>query len=165
MVNTFYPQSGLLNVDLSVNGNADAPEFALGQCVMGNDGTEWIYAQCATGSSIAAYDYVTIDENFTASTGSKTAVDDGHRIALAQWAFTTAQYGWFAIAGTGANVKVNVLVACALDVPLYTSGTDGKLDDASTSQTKIDGIVAYSSATATTTPVTVIARYMKSNTF
>lgn len=136
--------------------------FALGERQTGTDGTVWVYVQAS--GAITQYDYVCIDEDFQAAAGTKTSVDDGHAIGFAQAAFADDEYGWVALSGT--NISVSLAASCAPDVPLYTSGTAGVLDDSSTSQTKIDGVVAVSTAgTASSNTVEVIATYPKSTTF
>lgn len=155
-----YITSGVIGTKLTATHTS--PEFQVGSRFVGTDGTEWVYVQAS--GAITQYDYVTIDEDFTAVAGTKAGVDDGHMIGFAQIAFATTEYGWVACKGTG--ISVRVLGSCNGDVALYTTSTAGKLDDSSTSQTKIDGIVAVSTnATATTAAVALIATYPKSTTF
>lgn len=161
--NTFYPTSPKLGVQLKAAGNSTTANFGLGECVEGNSGTEWIYAQAA--EAIEQYDLVTIDEGYQASKATKAAVDDGHMIGAAQWAFASAEYGWFGRRGTGDDFKISALGACAADVALYTSGTSGVVDDDSSGQTKIDGLVLVSAAATAETAVECIMTYPKSTTF
>ncbi len=121
-----------------------AAEHAPGTRVAGTDGTEWIYVRAA--GAIARHDYVTVDEDFDASAGTKTAVDAGHAIAVAQAAFAEGEYGWVATAGQGAALKVNVLARCARDSALYTTAEAGKLDDAKTGQSRVAGIAITAAA-------------------
>ena len=127
-----------------IDSPAAAAEHAPGTRVAGSDGTEWIYVQAAT--VIAQYDYVTVDEAFRVSRGTKAAVDDGHTIGVAQAAFARNAHGWVPTGGQGPDLKVNVLARCAADGPLYTSATAGKLDDAASGHTKIGGIVITAAA-------------------
>ena len=127
-----------------IDSPSAAAEHAPGTRIAGTDGTEWIYVQAA--GAIARYDYVTVDENFQAAAGTKTAVDAGHAVAIAQAAFADDQYGWVATVGQGAALKVNVLARCAKDAALYTTARAGKLDDASSNQTKIGGIAITAAA-------------------
>ncbi len=121
-----------------------AAEHAPGTRIAGTDGTEWLYVRAA--GAIARYDYVTVDEAFKASAGTKAAVDSGHAVALAQAAFAEGGYGWVATAGLGAALKVNVLARCAADTALYTTARAGKLDDANSNQTEIAGIAITTAA-------------------
>jgi hypothetical protein len=123
-----------------------AAEFKLGECNVGSDGTEWVYVQAS--GAVSQYDAVAIDEDFQARALTKALADAGHTIGVAQAAFTDDQYGWVALKGT--NISVNVLSSCASDSQLYTTGTSGKLDDASTNQTAIDGIVITTAASGAT---------------
>lgn len=136
--------------------------FSLGEKQTGTDGSEWVYVQAS--GAITQYNYVCIDENFQAVAGTKALVDVGHTIGFAQAAFEDDEYGWVALKGT--NISALLAASCAPDVALYTSSTAGVLDDSSTSQTKIDGVVAVSTAgTASTNAIEVIATYPKSNSF
>lgn len=136
--------------------------FKLGTRVMTFDGQEYVYVQAS--GAIAQYAFVGIDENFQAASLTKTIADDGWMIGVAQVAFTDDDYGWIAV--RGANLTGAVLGSCTADVALYTSATAGYLDDSSTSQTKIDGIVAVSAVgTATAASTEVLMTFPKSTTF
>lgn len=109
--------------------------------VLGNvaetpDGKRYIYAKAS--SACAQYDVVAIDESFLAVPITKTLADAGNRVGVAGVAFAANEFGWFQIRGI---CTINVLASCAADVALYTSATAGSLDDTTTSQTKINGIV------------------------
>ncbi len=132
-----YTTAPLAGVRL--DSTTEAAEHAPGTRIAGSDGTEWVYVQA--GGAIARYDYVTVDETFQAAAGTKKAVDDGHEIAIAQTAFADDAYGWVATRGQGKALKLNVLANCAADAALYTSAQAGKLDDDSTSQTRVEGVV------------------------
>lgn len=159
-MSTFFLQSGVIGSN--VDTTSTDQKFALGTEALGNDGTKWIYVQA--DGAITKYDYVCITEAFQAVAGTKALLDVGHKVAFAQVAFADNEYGWVAIAGTNSNFKVRVAASCAADVPLYSSATAGVLDDSSTSQTKVDGVVAVTAVTtAGATPI--IATFPKSNTF
>ena len=150
--------SGCLGVDFTATPTA--AEFDLGTCVMGTDGTEWVYVQAS--GAITQYDVVGIDENYQAAALTKAIADDGHAIGFAQVAFADNDYGW--VATRGSNISANVLINCAADVALYTSGTAGNLDDDGSGQTKVDGVVAVAAVTAAA-ETEVIATHPKSTTF
>ena len=169
---TFTPAHTKYLVDGSIGAElttprADAPDTPaprhfLGERALGTQNTVWVFVQAS--AAIAQYDAVGIDENFQAAPLTKTMADDGWFIGFAQAAFDSGDYGWVAIAGS--DIGVNVLVSCAADVPLYTTATAGKLDDTSTSQTKIDGIVAVTAEPGVgTDSVEIIATHPKSTTF
>lgn len=135
-------------------------EFKLGTCLNGSDNTVWCYVQA--NGAIDQYDAVGIDENFQAAALTKTMVDDGWNIAFAQVAFSDNDFGWVAL--RGANIQVNVLASCAVDVALYSSGSAGHLDDDSSSQTKVEGVVLVAAASAQGN-YEVLATYPRSTTF
>ncbi|MBF0311512.1 MAG: hypothetical protein HQL56_18530 [Magnetococcales bacterium] len=158
---------GVLGVNLTVtepgsgtNGD-QGNDFPLGTTVAGTDGTRWMFVHAA--GAITQYQVVGIDENFEASPLTKAMADDGWFIGFAQIAFADNDFGWVAIEGS--NIKGKCLANCALDVSLYTSATAGSLDDASTSQTKIDGVVAVSAVGSTAAAVTLIATGPRASTF
>lgn len=135
-----------------------AAEFKLGQISRGSDGTDWVYIKST--AAITQYDWVAIDENFTALAGTKALADAGHKVGWAQTARTsTTSYGWVAT-NIGGALKGRVAQSCAPDVALYTTSTAGVLDDTSASQTKILGVVAVTSGTTSgVKSVVIIATY------
>jgi len=137
-----------------------ASEFNLGECASGTSSSQWTYVQAS--GAITQYDAVGIDENHQAASLTKAIADDGHFIGFAQVAFADNEYGWVATAGS--DIQCLLLISCAADVALYTSATAGSLDDSSTSQTKIDGVVSVATITAATS-AEVIATHPKSTTF
>lgn len=160
-----YITSGIIGVSLTTTtagtttDGADA-KFTLGQRASGSDNTEWVYVQAS--GAITQYDAVGIDENFQAAALTTAIADDGWQIGFAQVAFADNEFGW--VCSRGANISARVAASCAADVALYTTATAGVLDDASTSQTKIDGVVAVTAVTAAAA-TEVIATYPKSTTF
>lgn len=111
--------------------------FALGQVVDGTNGSSWIYLKAAEAITPAG-SYVTFDEGNTAYEGTKTLVDAGHRIAVAQRAFLINEYGWFQLTGP---CLLYGTANCAADTTLYTTATAGLVDATSTSQTLLGGVV------------------------
>lgn len=154
MANTFYSTSHLGG---NLNKTSTTAEFKLGHTVTSQDGVVFMYVQAS--EVIAQYDAVAVDESFAAIKLTTAAADDNHTIAFAQVAFAADAYGWVALKGSGDNFKVNVLSSCAADVPLYTTGTAGKLDDSSTSQVEIRGVTIVSANAGSTAAVAAIANY------
>jgi hypothetical protein len=103
-------------------------------------GKHWVYVQA--NGAIAQYDVVAVDETGQAATITKALADASTKVGVASAAFADNEYGWAQIYG---NCTLNVLASCAADAILYTSATAGSLDDTSTSQTKIDGILLTTS--------------------
>jgi len=143
------------NPGATVANLTDGKAFGLGDRLDSHNGNTYVYVQA--NGAIVAYDAVGIDENFQAAKLTKTMTDAGWKIGVAQVGFADDEYGWVAVRGSS-SLKVKVLGACAADASLYTSGTAGSLDDASTSQTRIDGIVILTAAaTAATAASCLIA--------
>lgn len=149
------------NTSFTIDTLNEGRGFSLGDRMVDQNGNEYVFVQAS--ANIAQYDFVGIDEDFQAAPLSKAMADDGWSIGIAQIAFTDNDYGWVAIRGHG--LEGNVLADCALDVALYTSGTAGKLDDDTTSQTKIEGLVAIESNGTATSNVTMIATWPRSAGF
>lgn len=152
--------TGVLGVNITDTPSTNESGLKLGTQTIHTDMQEYIYVTAL--SAITQYQAVGIDENFSAQPLTKAMADDGWIIGFAQVAFAAGDYGHIAIRGSEILCKLNT--NCAKDVSLYTSGTAGTLDDSSTSQTKIDGIVAVSSIT-TAAATTIIATYPRSATF
>lgn len=160
-------------VGADFDAESSTAKFALGTQGRSLSGVDFVYAK-ANEAIGTQWMYVTIDEAGLALKGTKAAVDDGHQVAIAPITFTSGYYGWFITrapvstvttnAGDSDSVKVRVAASCNADVALYTSGTAGVLDDASTSQTKVEGIVATTAVTAAAA-TEVIITYPRSATF
>lgn len=150
--------TGLLGVNLTRTDSAAA--VALGTQVLQTDGQAYMYV--LANEAVAQYLTVGIDENYSASLITKTIADAGWNVGFAQTAIASGSYGWVAIRGS--DITAKVLTDCAADVALYTTGTAGYLDDASSGQTKINGVVGVTTATsATSTAVEIIATWPRSN--
>lgn len=135
-------------------------EFTLGTRHTAEDGGEYMY--CHASGAVAQYDAVGIDEDFEAAPLTKAMADDGWFVGFAQVAIADNEFGW--VATQGSNIQAKLLINCAADAVLYTSATAGSLDDASSSQTKIDGVVSVATITAATN-AEIIATHPKSTTF
>lgn len=88
-------------------------------------------------AAIAAYDAVGIAADFGAAPLTKALADSGNKIGVAPIGIASGSYGWVQIKG---QATVNTLAAAAAGAPLYTTATAGSLDDASSSQTLINGL-------------------------
>lgn len=74
-------------------------------------------------------------------------------VGFAQTSIASSYYGWIALNG---SVRVNLLGSCQPKVPLYTTATAGKLDDATVSAGYIQGIVANTSANSASAPFCIV---------
>ena len=154
--------TGMLGVEIANAEATDKYGLALGSLVQGTDGNEYMYVKSA--AAITQYHAVGIDENCSAASLTKAMADDGYRGGFSQVAFAgTNYYGW--VATRGANINCYVGASCAADAALYTSATAGVLDDDSSSQTKIDGVVAVAAGATAASAVEIIATFPKSTTF
>ena len=155
-----YGTSGAIGVNLAANETTASQ--ALGTREPSTDNQEYVYV--LAGSAITQYQFVGIDEDFNAYPLTKAMADDGWIIGVAQTALTAASYGWIAI--RGANLTGNVSGSCAADVTVYTTGTAGQIDDTSTSQTNLDGVVVVATnGTTAAANVEVLLTYARSTTF
>jgi hypothetical protein len=151
-----------LGVNLTDTPTTNDTGHKLGERAQAQDGQEYVYVQAS--AAITQYDFVGIDEDFAAAPLTKAMADDGWEIGVAQVAFASADYGW--VATKGSNLTGFVLTLAAADVALYTSGTAGKLDDSSTSQTKIDGVVLIATNSSNTARAKeVLLTFPRSSTF
>lgn len=135
-------------------------QYPLGMVVTAQNGTR--YMRVHASAAIVKFDAVGISENFEAAPLTKDMADDGWFIGFAQVAAADNDFLWVAMSGS--DIGCNLLINCAADVALYTSGTAGKLDDTTTSQTKIEGVVAVSTITAATS-AEIIATSPRSASF
>ncbi len=133
--------------------------IVLGQEVRTEDAG--LYMAVKATSAITVGQAVGIDENFAAAPLTKAMTDDGWFVGFAQTAKTKDYYGWMAMKGS--NILCNLANACAKDVALYTTSTAGTLDDETSGQTKIDGVVAVVTVSASGKgPYEVIATWPRS---
>lgn len=150
---------GTLGVNLSSSDGSASPQHTPGDLVDGK-GARYMYVSAA--SAIAQYDCVGITEGFAAAPITKAMADDGYLVGVAQYAIASGGYGWVLVHGVG---NLNVKASCAADVALYTSATAGALDDTTTSQTKIDGIVITTTAGGSDQAEECIVTYPRSAGF
>jgi hypothetical protein len=116
----------------------DKPDFLQGQIAVGTDNTQWVYVLAS--ANIAQGDVVTLTTGYAAAPITSTNGAFGNQVAVAQVAIASGSYGWVQRAGPA--TYINVAGACAPNVQLATTGTDGALDDAVTTGTKdITGII------------------------
>jgi len=146
MVNTNYPTSGLAGA--MIDTPSSAANFALGEIVQGNDGTEWVYVQAS--GAIGQYDAVQINEDWTATPLTSALAAASDRIGFAQAAFTDDYYGWICLRGS--NIKVKTKASAVASAQLWTTASAGVLDDATAADAlKVDGaVLAESAGTAAT---------------
>ena len=116
------------------------PEFALGTKVLANDGV-YQYLEVAASQTIAQYELVKITNAFKATAATTTTLPSTEPAKCAvqnqsSTSMTAAQCGWFFV-GPGL-VTVKVAASCVQDVKLYTTATQGVVDDSAT--TLVNGL-------------------------
>jgi|TARA_R110000751_G_scaffold45064_2_gene102584 hypothetical protein len=142
----------------------EGAQFPVGQVAELDKNGEAMYVHAS--AAIAVGDFVGIDEAYESAPITKAMADDGWMVGVCvDVAIADNEFGWVRMRGTGFSGML--LTSCAADVPLYTSATAGALDDASSSQTQIRGVVtttAVGGGGAAVSPLIVTTR-MRSTTF
>lgn len=113
-------------------------EFKLGDRICLDEGGEAVYVHAAEAITLGYY--VSYDEAFEASLITTANADTGIGIGCAaDVAAADNDFIWARVQGNFAGATLDL---CAADVPLYTSATPGVLDDDSTAQTLVEGVVS-----------------------
>ena len=134
--------------------------FKIGTHVLGNDGSEWIFA--TAGGVINQYEVVMIDSAFAALSivGGSGAEANQKIVGFYQnsTALAATDSAWFMIRG---KPTINVLGSCAKDVQLYTTNTSGALDDATTtgSQFPVFGVTLTTTIGGTASSNVAVAMF------
>lgn len=145
IVNGFaYPALGSTDSTAGVN---------VGTVVTLDDGGMAVYVQAA--SAIAQYNAVAIPNTNIALNATTARVADTKRVGFAQVSIASGYYGWVHLGG---KVRVNVSASCLPAVALYTTSTEGRLDDATVSGAMVAGVVTEVTASATSA-MTAVAAY------
>lgn len=121
--------------------------FTVGIRKPGNEASEWMYV--VADASIGQYAAVMIDQSSKAVPLTTTNSASSKAIGFSQVAVASGSYSWVALQGN--NIKVNLAADCAPNVRLYTTATNGVLDDAIVSAGLVQGVIAtvtISNATA-----------------
>jgi hypothetical protein len=116
--------------------------MALGDIVETHDNRKFVFVSAST--SVTSYQVVAIDSAWAAQPATSALASAG-RLGVAQNNISAGSWGWVQVRG---NLTVNALSTCSAAVALYTSGTAGSVDDTSTSQVKIAGLVTIANITA-----------------
>lgn len=155
-----FPSSGQAGVMLAnTYASGTTPPMTTGTTVIATEGGEYVMVRAT--STIAQFDAVIII-NTSSATGASigcvpvttTNALTSQRLAFAQTAITSGDFGW--VATKGNNLRVKTLIACQPAVPLYTTGTAGSLDDTIVSAGYCLGVVLMSSATSASAPPCVV---------
>lgn len=144
IVNGFaYPALGYTDSSPAVN---------VGTVVTLDDGGLAVYVRAA--SAISQYNAVCIPNSNIATNATTARVADTKRVGFAQVSIASGDYGWVHLGG---KVRVNVSASCLPAVALYTTSTEGRLDDATVSGALVAGVVTELTASATSAMTAVAA--------
>lgn len=152
-----FPTGCVIGANLT--DSTTTPTHAVGQVTITSDGGYAMYVQAT--STIAAFDACIII-NTSSATGASigcvpvttTNALTSQRLAFAQTAIASSSYGWVMLSGN--SIRVNALIACQPNVPLFTTATAGSLDDATVTAGYCLGVVLKSSATSASAPPAVV---------
>ena len=143
--------SALIGVALDYTDTT--PSFGTGTVVNLSDGGQAVYVQAA--STVSTYMAVSVRVDNTVVPLTTTNSAHSKAIGFAQTSIASAYYGWVQLGG---KPRVNVLIACQPNVPLFTTATAGSLDDATVTAGLVAGLVATTSAASASAP-TCVAGY------
>jgi hypothetical protein len=128
------------------------------------DGKVFMYVRA--NAAVIAYAAVSIDENFDATELTHTLAQTGMPIGVnGASALADNEYAYVQVEGPS---RVAVVQNPAVDIALYTTATDGVLDDAvTTAQTLINGIMltAQAGTTAASSAPCLIVRRLQAATY
>ena len=130
-----------------------SPSINVGTLVNLDDGGQAVYVQAA--SEISQFNAVCIPASNIATNATTARVANTKRVGFAQVSIASGQYGWVQLGG---KVRVNVSASCLPGVALYTTTTEGRLDDATVSGALVAGVVTELTASATSA-MTAVAAY------
>lgn len=172
MAATFFVTDGKIGIDLTATyASTSAGSSSLWPAKPGDTVTttnDGVFMFARAQSTVGQYDCVVFG-SFEDSAAATTAeivprcmpitdaavagagVAGFGKVGIAQTAIASANYGWIALKGYG--LRVNTLIACQPNVPLFTNGaTPGSLDDSVKSTSFIAGITITTSATSASAP-------------
>ncbi len=130
-----------------------SPSVNVGTLVNLDDGGQAVYVQAA--SEIPQFNAVCIPATNVAQNATTARVASTKRVGFAQVSIASGYYGWVQLGG---KVRVNVSASCLPGVALYTTTTEGRLDDATVSGALVAGVVTEVTASATSA-MTAVAAY------
>jgi len=151
-----YTTQGAVGIDFD-GGTETTPSQPPGSRMVGTDASTWLYIEA--GAAIAQYDVVAVTELYVGVPITKALVDTGELVAIAPQAITNGEYAWVQLTGT---CTINVLASAAANVILFSTATAGSLDDASTGQTRVDGLKLTAARGGTAGSAAGLASYPKS---
>ena len=170
-----YVTDGKIGVDLTATyastsaGSTTLWPATPGERVAGSNNSTYIFARAE--SDIALYDVVAFGAFGDSATSAdkiplpravpittagvaQAGVTGVGPVGFAQTSIASGSWGWIAL--NGMNLRANCLISCNPKVPLFTTSTAGKLDDATVSAGWLQGVVAITSATSASAPFVLV---------
>lgn len=166
IVTTWYPESGKEGVDLNspqtipaTATDIPAPRAKLGDVVLGNNGSVWVFVQAST--TVTANNLVAIDVNFACNDLTATlAASLKYGIGMALFSQATvanaADYFWACLKALG-GAALNFVGTAASGSQLYVSSTQPGGITSAVSANRVIGLYANSTITGATTTTDVVA--------
>lgn len=155
--------SSVIGVNLQGNSDGATALFGLGQHVLGNAGSEWIYVQATsaltTGTVVAINTgFIALPANasnlLNAGQGSPNSAD---ALGFSQGVFAAADFGWVCIRGQ--NQYVAVSNVSTLGAALYISVNSGFLTTGAASGTMAGILLLTASASGIANVVQAYLQY------
>ncbi len=144
-----FPGSSVSVVGARFTETSTTPLFSLGQTTVDSNGSTWQYVK--GGGTIAQYEYVKVSSDglftITSLTTTTNPSTEPSSVGCASTVgFTSADYGWV-FRGNGYHIG-KFAASCVQAVKIYTTGTAGVVDDAST--TLVNGLSLITTITSAT---------------
>lgn len=146
-----YCTTPIAGVDIS--STSTTPENTVAGKVSMSDGGEAVYIKAS--GAITAGDVLLISPAGLAvgitTTNSGAALTASYYIGVAHTNIADGSYGWACLRGVP-TAGINVAANCALGVPLYTTATAGRVDDAVTNGLIMGMMLTVTATAAAVTP-------------
>lgn len=153
-----FVNSSVIGVNLQGTSDGATALFGVGQHVLGNAGSEWIYVQA--GGVLTTGMLVAITTNYTAQAALATNLfagsggAGGMQLAFTQGQFAASDYGWVAI--RGANMYVALSNGSTLGAAVYVGVNSGCITTGTAGSGTLAGVILTTcSATAVLNPATI----------
>jgi hypothetical protein len=130
----------LIGVDWTniVPGVSSGKMFGLGDRATDHLGNEYIFAM--SSGSFSTGTMAIVDSTYTANPLTNTTAPTAGIVGAVQSGGVSGDYLWVQVRGIG---LVRAAANCAKDVPLYTTTTNGTLDDATASAASFQVVGVY----------------------
>ena len=113
----------------------DTDEFALGQELQDESGERWMFVEA--DEALTVNRVCVINTDYGAELVDKNALTRGLWVGVCKTAIPNGKFGWLSRKGQG---PIQCTATVAAHARLYTTGTSGSVNDASSSQEEIYNI-------------------------